>query len=235
MSRNSDGQRSANATGRETQQILIWTAEQLFAEQGIDAVSLRQISVAAGLKMTGVVKYHFGDKAGLIRAIIDERTIQFAERCRQGLAELEEKGLAEDLRAATEVIVRASLPILEETSYFFRFLAQLDRHPQAIAELQDTEAFRAAPARILNLQETVAGTHLPPWSVEHRRRLVTHMVIASFADLEVAARPHHEEERYIADLVNCVVALYLAPGPDRDSDGPPVRRRRRTPKATSRG
>jgi hypothetical protein len=61
------------------------------------------------------------------------------------------------------------------------------------------------------------------------------MVIASFADLEVADRPRDEEERYIADLVNCVVALYLAPGPDRDSDGAPIRRRRRTPKATSRG
>jgi AcrR family transcriptional regulator len=66
-------------------------AERLFAEQGIDAVSLRQIGTAAGMRMAGTVAYHFGDKDGLIRAIIEDRDRRIDERRRALLAELERR------------------------------------------------------------------------------------------------------------------------------------------------
>lgn len=48
---------------------LIFSAMQLYAEKGLDAVSLRQIGAAAGAKNTGVIQYHFGDKFGVLDAI----------------------------------------------------------------------------------------------------------------------------------------------------------------------
>jgi len=48
-------------------------AERLFAEQGIGAVSLRQIVAAAGQGNLSAAHYHFGSRDGLIRAVLERR------------------------------------------------------------------------------------------------------------------------------------------------------------------
>ena len=47
-------------------------AERLFAEHGVDAVSLRQIMKVAGVNIS-LINYHFGTKEGLLRAIFAKR------------------------------------------------------------------------------------------------------------------------------------------------------------------
>ncbi len=42
---------------------IIRAAERLFAAQGIDGVSLREINRSAGQSNTGAVQHHFGDCA----------------------------------------------------------------------------------------------------------------------------------------------------------------------------
>ena len=51
---------------------LIRAAEDLFAERGSDAVSLREIITASGVSNASAIQYHFGDRRGLIRAILDK-------------------------------------------------------------------------------------------------------------------------------------------------------------------
>ena len=63
----------AASAGIPTRELLIETAEQLFAERGIHGVSLREIGLAAGQRNNGVTQYHFGDKAGLVVAIFERR------------------------------------------------------------------------------------------------------------------------------------------------------------------
>jgi AcrR family transcriptional regulator len=48
---------------------LIRAGEQLMAARGVDAVDLTDIQAAAGQKNRSAVAYHFGDRAGLVRAI----------------------------------------------------------------------------------------------------------------------------------------------------------------------
>ena len=50
----------------QTRMTLINAAEELFAQSGIDGVSLRQINVTAGQKNSSAVHYHFGSKESLI-------------------------------------------------------------------------------------------------------------------------------------------------------------------------
>jgi AcrR family transcriptional regulator len=52
---------------------LLRAAERLFAEHSIEDVSMRQIVVAAGQANHYAVQHHFGDKRGLIRAILEMR------------------------------------------------------------------------------------------------------------------------------------------------------------------
>ncbi|MFD1813291.1 TetR/AcrR family transcriptional regulator [Rhodococcus gannanensis] len=53
-----------------TQELILDTAERLFAENGIYTVSNRQIAEAAGQGNTAVVGYHFGSRTDLIRALV---------------------------------------------------------------------------------------------------------------------------------------------------------------------
>jgi AcrR family transcriptional regulator len=51
-------------------ELLMRTAEQLFASKGIDAVSLNEINKAAGQRNTSALHYHFGSKKALVDTII---------------------------------------------------------------------------------------------------------------------------------------------------------------------
>jgi AcrR family transcriptional regulator len=50
---------------------MILAAEQPFAENGVDGVSLREIAVAAGQRNNSAAQYHFGTKQGLVEAVFD--------------------------------------------------------------------------------------------------------------------------------------------------------------------
>ena len=55
-----------------TRAKLLTVAERLFAERSIAGVSLNEISKAAGQRNSNVCQYHFGDKSGLVQAILDK-------------------------------------------------------------------------------------------------------------------------------------------------------------------
>ena len=64
----------------ETRDRLIAAAEQLYAAQGIDAVSLREIQRASGVKNAAAMQYHFGDRAGLLTALLDKHSRDIEQR-----------------------------------------------------------------------------------------------------------------------------------------------------------
>jgi AcrR family transcriptional regulator len=53
---------SLDAASPATRDRLLLAAEQLFATRGIDAVSLAEITKAAGSHNTGAVHHHFGGR-----------------------------------------------------------------------------------------------------------------------------------------------------------------------------
>jgi AcrR family transcriptional regulator len=83
-----------------TERRLVLAAERLFAERGVDAVSLRAINVAAGTNVASV-HYHFGSKEALLEALIRERSHEVSQRRAARLDRLETgkkvsaRGLAE--------------------------------------------------------------------------------------------------------------------------------------------
>src|SRR5271166_3940822 len=54
----------------ETRARLLTAAAELFADQGIDAVSVDAVAEAAG-RTSGAVYAHFGSKQGLLLAVLD--------------------------------------------------------------------------------------------------------------------------------------------------------------------
>ena len=66
----------------ETQIRLIETAERLFAERGVNGVSLREIGAEAGQRNTGAVRYHLGSKEQLVSAVFEHRMVPINARAR---------------------------------------------------------------------------------------------------------------------------------------------------------
>nr|MDT0525950.1 helix-turn-helix domain-containing protein [Streptomyces sp. DSM 41633] len=112
-----------------TRELILTTAERLFAERGVNAVSNRQISEAAGQGNNTAVGYHFGTKADLVRAIVRSHSQRIEEIRVRLLAGI---GDSTDLRDWIDCLVRPMpehLADLGGPTWYARFCAQLMTDP----------------------------------------------------------------------------------------------------------
>ena len=148
-----------------TRELILATAERMFAERGLHEVSNRQISEAAGQGNNTAVGYHFGTKTDLIRAILQKHSVQIEQRRAELIAEA---GDSQDLRVWVSCLVRPStdyMATLGIPSWLARFNAQLMNDPVLRQPLvddmltsQSMQAIIAALDRILaNLPLEVRG------------------------------------------------------------------------------
>src|SRR6195952_5438467 len=100
------GTRRRNASGESTRVMLMTVAERLFATRGIDAVTMREIQLAAGQSNTSVIRYHFGSRDGLIRALISYRQASLGTDRTKMLAMMRKEGKEADPRAVVWLLVR---------------------------------------------------------------------------------------------------------------------------------
>jgi AcrR family transcriptional regulator len=63
--------RAQRSDGEQSRERLMMAALNLFAHQGYDRTSTREIAEAAGANLAAI-SYYFGDKAGLYRAVFDQ-------------------------------------------------------------------------------------------------------------------------------------------------------------------
>jgi AcrR family transcriptional regulator len=89
---------------------ILQSAERLFSERGIDAVSLREITAAAGVN-SAAAHYHFGSKEAVLEALFALRARPIAQRREELLGHLNLDRLG---RPKLEDVLRAFLrPALE--------------------------------------------------------------------------------------------------------------------------
>ena len=119
-------------TSTRTREQLILAGERLFAQHGIDNVSLRQINVEAGQRNSSASHYHFGSKESLITAICEYRLEHLNNRRNAMLAALPP---AAGPRPVSTMIGMLVYPMVEEIEgsegghHCIRFLSQLLSHP----------------------------------------------------------------------------------------------------------
>lgn len=88
----------------ETRIAIIEAAERLFADEGVEAVSMRTISEVAGQRNSSSVQYHFADRMGLLRAIFEYREGQLDGPRATLLAAAREHGHVTDVRSLLRVM-----------------------------------------------------------------------------------------------------------------------------------
>jgi AcrR family transcriptional regulator len=132
-----------NASGRATRERLMVLAERLFAEHGIEGVSLRAIGQAAGQRNNTAVQYHFGDRAALVGAIYAFRSEQLDQRRTALLAAHRASGEPDDPRTFLRILLQPHVEsIPDPDNYFLPFLARLVLD---IGSIADESAAAAEP------------------------------------------------------------------------------------------
>jgi len=89
---------------------ILRAAEQLMAERGIDGVSLREINRTANQGNASALHYHFGDRQGLLAAILERHQVTTDPRRHEMLDHYEEDG-GDDLRVLAGALV---VPLVEK-------------------------------------------------------------------------------------------------------------------------
>jgi AcrR family transcriptional regulator len=93
------------ASTRSTRDLLLDAAARLFAQRGIDNVSIAEIVRTANQRNASAVHYHFGSRDEILRAVLARHVPAIADRRRQLLERARSKP-ARDVRSAAEAVVR---------------------------------------------------------------------------------------------------------------------------------
>lgn len=114
-----------------TRQKIIATAERLFAERGVDAVSMNEITREAGQKNKSALNYHFGSKDQLLLAIIEKHEGFILSQRNAYLDDLEQRKAIniESVVRAFVYPLAAQLDDADGGKYYVGILAQLASCP----------------------------------------------------------------------------------------------------------
>jgi AcrR family transcriptional regulator len=186
----------------DTRQRLIEAATREFAERGIHAASLLEITRLAGQRNRGAVHYHFGSREGVLAAARSKPD--------------------DDIRSVLDAVIRPAVELGDlgwQGRCYLMILAEIAAedqeavHPDVSEVLERTggsEAFALLMSRLPEMPE--------PLLVE-RLTLVTGFYLRSIADRARSlehenGRAQLETESFLANLVLMSEAMLTAPVPD---------------------
>lgn len=194
----------------DAREQLLSAAEHLFAAKGLEGVSLREITAASGARNANAVHYHFGDRAGLITAVLHRHGTSVETR-RHALLDAYEAAARDDLRALAGALVRplASELDVDGGAGYLRVLADLATGPRPIVDPylvvgdpRDASIHRWRRL-VRPLLEAEAVSH-------HRRFLVFRFTVAELAR-RAGWSGRSDHRLFTSDLVDLVHGLLAAP------------------------
>jgi len=197
-----------------TREAILVAAERLFAEDGVFAVSNRQVSEAAGQGNNTAVGYHFGTKADLVRAIARKHSAQIEEIRADMVAEA---GDSTELRDWLTCLVRPvtdHLAAVGSPTWFARFGAQVMTDPAMrpilVEETQSPSLQRILAGLNRSLPDLPDDVHAE--RNDMARQLLVHMIAERERALaENSPTPRATWHDAATGLIDALVGLWRAP------------------------
>jgi AcrR family transcriptional regulator len=198
----------------DTRLALMRAAEQLFAQQGVDRVSLREIAIAAGQRNVSAATYHFGSKRELIEAILERHSLPVQDSWGPALAADPEHRL--DLHTLVELLVRPLVAKIDDPDGGRCFL-------ELSAELVASRSFPMMGMRVASTPGTQEmakriaehGADVAPMIRVIRSTRLAGVLFGSIGDYLRLINNGVEisRELFVSDLVNALVGVARAEAP----------------------
>lgn len=196
-----------------TQALLISTAERLFAERGIEGVSLSEINRVAGQRNKSALHYHFGSRDGLLRALLEKHRHRIDAQ-RSQMLEQHEAPESLTLHEALTILVQPLAARLDDFEgggvYYIRIMAQLSANPQHPLAYW---MFNETPSAYAMIAQTISR-YMPkaPTAVRLRRAQLLNATMYHALLLQSHASDSPAERTlFINDLIDALAGLVTAP------------------------
>lgn len=201
----------------ETKQQLIDAATRAFAEHGVYAASLVEITRQAEQRNRGAVHYHFGGRDGLLVAVLEEHAPFLAQRESELLAAAQQRP-DDDVASVIEAIVRPAAELAETgwrgRAYLTVVGELIEQDPRNLSHGVSTALGRTGGYEVFAL----IARRLPQLDEEllnERMALVAAFILGTVArrarSAEKPGRPQLATERFVDNLVRMAAAMLTAP------------------------
>lgn len=207
----------------ETRDRLIRAAERLFAEHGVMDVSLREISRAAKAKNNVALQYHFDDRVGILRAILERHWARIEPARMRMLDEIDETDTP-TLRDYARALVLPSAAQLQDEDGGREYLRIYNEiHERGVAPLD--------LSRVEDWQRSIVRWHagvaplMDPLAVKlHRRYIAMRVASSELARLALSGAVG-SPDMVISHVVDIVAGVLSAPVSDETRQEVESRRR----------
>lgn len=208
-----------------TRERLIEAGTRLFAEQGIDAVRVREINDLAGQRNASALHYHFGSREGLLQAILAEHREPMERHRIAMLDDLERQGRTRDLRAIVATMV---LPLTAELATgkgraYLRILPQyIGRYSPSFSNLTSAygpDGIRRTVALALACLDGVPDDERAT-RVDLTMEYVTYAVARRAREIDEGSPLRLPEERFVEVVLDLAVGGLATPVPARGPSDP---------------
>lgn len=203
-------ERPVERSPETTRDRLVAAAERLFAEHGIDAVSLREINREAGARNAIAVQYHFRDRAGIVRAVLDKHRPAIEAARHAALDRIEAEG-ATDLRALAAALVRPEAAELDDPDggpQHLQIWAELVNRPRPRVPVPSGDQASIHRWRML------VAPLLDPQAARLHRRFTAIRFAAAELGRRASSGPHTDDRLFVSHLIDLVTAILAAPVSD---------------------
>lgn len=208
---------NAPVAAADTRDQLKQVAMRLFAQRGVDGVTVRDIVNASGQRNAASIHYYFGTKEALVRELILDGAQRIDDRRHAQLDALEAGEGPVTLRQVLKVLVDSSFSDGDESAgSYLQFITMLRmQHRDVFIDVLDDQ-WNSAYQRALKWLERYLG-HLPRRILKQRLAFMGIYLGAALAEREAAmADPQRQQSSLkgrftLENLVDTLEAMLLAP------------------------
>lgn len=194
-------------------EALLDAAEELFARHGIDAVSDRRIAEFAGTANHSAVKYHFGGRDELLRALLSRHVEPVDKRRKELIADLGEDAELWDMVACRILPWIEHLASLPVPSWRARFLFQVRTVPSVAEILSDSLARSEGFDNLLAHMKQKHG-EIPPAVMRARSGILEQVVLGICSEYEGRMQEGTEQGNWESVgylLIDSITGMLSAP------------------------